>query len=294
MQGGTECYEKGLVSVVTPVFNGERHVSRLLQPVLNQTYPQVEMILVDDGSEDDTVLAALNHGLAYVRGEYLIWPDSDDWLTQESIEIRVKFLLENPSYHCVRSLASYVDEKTGMLTEPEERRGNLKKEDLFWDVLEGKTFVCCGCYMLKSQPFFEIYPQRKIPEYHVGQNFQMLFPFLYRHKCPTIERELYQVVIRQGSTSRRDVTENENQQRYEAFEWLIDEITIICNIEDKSSQKRLLRWKLLRRWELARARGKRGEEWNVLWQLCKNGCISYHDHWRFLSVLKKQDVNWLF
>lgn len=310
MQGETEQYEKGLVSVVTPVFNGEAHVSRLLESVLNQTYPQVEMILADDGSEDATVSiaesyrarfaekgyrykiiqsdhrnasAALNHGLSYVRGEYLIWPDSDDWLTPESIEVRVRFLLENPSYYCVRSLASYADEKTGILTKPEERRGDLKKEELFWDILEGKTFVCCGCYMLKSRPFFDIYPQRKIPEYPVGQNFQMLLPFLYRHKCPTIEKELYQVIIRQGSASRRDVTEKEKQQRYEAFERLVDEIALICCIEDKVSQKRLLRWKLLRRWDLARSSGKRGEEWKVIWQLCKNGCISYHDYWRFFN-----------
>ncbi len=308
MQGETVQYEKGLVSVVTPVFNGETHVSRLLESVLHQTYPQVEMILVDDGSEDATVSvaesyraqfaekgyqykiiqsvhrnasAALNHGLPYVRGEYLIWPDSDDWLSPESIEVRVKFLLENPSYYCVRSLASYADEKTGILTKPEERRGDLKKEELFWDILEGKTFICCGCYMLKSRPFFDIYPQRKIPEYPVGQNFQMLLPFLYRHKCPTIEKELYQVIIRQGSASRRDVTEKEKQQRYEAFERLVDEIALICCIEDKVSQKRLLRWKLLRRWDLARSSGKRGEEWKVIWQLCKHGCISYHDYWRF-------------
>ena len=145
-----QIYGKGLVSVVTPVFNGEKYVSRLLQSVLDQTYPRVEMILVDDGSEDRTVLAAeryreqfarkgyryeiiraphknasaaLNRGLPLVRGEYLVWPDGDDRLAPESIEARVRFLLENPAYSCVRSLPSYFDDKTGLPAKAQERRG---------------------------------------------------------------------------------------------------------------------------------------------------------------------------
>lgn len=308
MQKQSGVYEKGLVSVVTPVFNGEKHVARLLQSVLDQTYPKVEMILVDDGSEDDTVRvaesfredfirkryrykiirashknasAALNRGLAYIRGEYLIWPDSDDRLNRESIESRVRFLLENPSYNCVRSLSSYFDDKTGMRMKAEEKRGDLKKEELFWDILESRTFTCCGCYMLKSRYFFEIYPDRKIPEYCVGQNFQMLLPFLYRYPCPTIEQELYEVAIREGSVSRRDQTQEEKVQSYKEFEQLLDEISIICGIDDRASLKRLLRWKLLRRWNLEQSMGQRGRALKVLWQLCRNGCLSYHDYWRF-------------
>lgn len=291
-------YERGLVSVVTPVFNGEQHISKLLRSVLEQTYPSVEMILVDDGSEDHTVLtaegyreqfarrgyrfeivrashknasAALNQGLPLVRGEYLIWPDGDDKLAPESIEARVKFLLENPAYSCVRSLSSYFDDKTGLPVKEQERRGDLTKEDLFWDVLEAKTFVCCGCYMLKSRRFFEIYPNKKIPEYDVGQNFQMLLPFLYRYQCPTIRRELYAVAVREGSSSRRVLSKEEKAQRYEAFERLVDDIAAICGIEDSVSKRRLLRWKLRRRLELARNTGKRYQALKALWQLCRIG-----------------------
>ncbi len=293
-----EIYGEGLVSVVTPVFNGEKYVSRLLQSVLDQTYPRVEMILVDDGSEDRTVLAAeryreqfarkgyryeiiraphknasaaLNRGLPLVRGEYLVWPDGDDRLAPESIEARVRFLLENPAYSCVRSLPSYFDDKTGLPAKAQERRGELAKEELFWDVLEGKTFVCCGCYMLKSQRFFEIYPEKRIPEYDVGQNFQMLLPFLYRYKCPTVQRELYEVAVREGSSSRRALSERERAERYEGFERLVDDIAAICAIQDKPSEKRLLQWKLRRRLDLARSTGKWDQAVRALWRLCLAG-----------------------
>lgn len=99
MAQGESGFQKGRVSVVTPVYNGESHLRRMLDSVLEQTCQQVEMILVDDGSADGTVRiaegylekfvrrgydfrivkaehknasAAINQGLLLVTGEYLI------------------------------------------------------------------------------------------------------------------------------------------------------------------------------------------------------------------------------
>ena len=52
----------GLVSVVTPVYNGEEYLPRMLDSILGQTYPKMEMILVDDGSTDRTIEAAERTG----------------------------------------------------------------------------------------------------------------------------------------------------------------------------------------------------------------------------------------
>ncbi len=125
--------------------------------------------------------------------------------------------------------------------------------------------------MLKSQRFFEIYPEKRIPEYDVGQNFQMLLPFLYRYKCPTVQRELYEVAVREGSSSRRALSERERAERYEGFERLGDDIAAICAIQDKPSEKRLLQWKLRRRLDLARSTGKWDQAVRALWRLCLAG-----------------------
>lgn len=274
----------GLVSVVTPVYNGESHLPQMLDSVLGQTYPKMEMILVDDGSTDGTVQvaeqyrgkfaakgysyriiravhknasAALNQGLAFVAGEYLIWPDSDDRLEPESVEKRVGFLKQHPQYQCVRSLSYYFDDKTGELREAEEQRGDLSKEDLFWDILEVKTFVCCGCYMIKSGCFFQIYPDRHIPEYPVGQNFQMLLPYMYRHKCPTILEPLYGVCVREGSHSRTKLTQEEEEKKYRDYENLVDEIAGICGLHDRKSRRRITCWKERRKYVLARKYGRK-------------------------------------
>lgn len=273
----------GLVSCVTPVYNGEKYIEAMLKSLLGQTYPYVEAILVDDGSVDNTVRimesyrekfiergygyqilqtphrnasAAINQGLKLVVGEYLIWPDSDDILEPDSIKRRVDFLMDHPQYSCVRSIMYYFDNK-GQIAGAGETLGALKKERIFYDIMEGLTFVCCGCYMLKTKEFFEIYPDRKIPEYPVGQNFQMLLPYMYRYNCPTIQERLYGVRVHPGSHSRKVLSQAEEEERYRCFESLIDEIAGICNIHSLYEKRRILCWKLQRRKRLAERYGNK-------------------------------------
>jgi glycosyltransferase involved in cell wall biosynthesis len=104
--------EQPFVSIVTPCFNGARYVHRFLDSVLGQTYRNIELVFVNDGSVDNTeqvalsygdrlekrgirfvyiyqdnqgAAAALNQGLRVFQGEYLTWPDSDDTLHRDNI-----------------------------------------------------------------------------------------------------------------------------------------------------------------------------------------------------------------
>lgn len=267
---------RGRVSVVTPVYNGEGHLHRLLESVLAQDWDDVEMILADDGSQDGTLeaarafqarfqdrgfsfrilsaehrnaSAAINRALPLVTGEFLIWPDSDDALLPGSIRVRAAFLRENPRYQCVRSLPSYRGED-GAPAPPQENLAPVESEELFFPVLMGESFVCCGCYMLRCRAFFSIYPQRRIPECDWGQNFQMLLPFLYRYRCPTLPEELYAVYVTANSHSRRELTPAEEAERYAAFEALVDQLAGICPIRRPEERKRIALWKHRRRYAL--------------------------------------------
>ena len=95
-----------LVSVLTPTYNCGKYITRLLDSVLRQTYPAIDMHVIDDGSVDDTKeiieryipefeqrgytlhyhyqtnqgqSAAINNHLNLVTGDYFVWPDADDF-----------------------------------------------------------------------------------------------------------------------------------------------------------------------------------------------------------------------
>lgn len=293
---------KGRVSIVTPILNGESYLSRMLDSVLLQSYQNIEMILVDGGSTDRTLViadaygklfraagieyhvikgygnaaAAMNQGFPLVRGEFLIWPDGDDVLENDSIRKRVEFLQSHLQYQCVRSLGYYVEEKTENRVEPDERLGDLDNEELFFPILYSETFVCCGCYMFRSKCFFEIYPQRKIPESDVGRNFQMLLPFTYRFRCPTIKEELYRVYIRPGSMSRTPLSKEQEKKKCADLEKLVDAIVEICQITTRSEVRKIEAWKARVRYNLYRKNGEKGKAAMELLQLYKNGYLSLY------------------
>lgn len=108
------------VSIIVPVYKSEIYIRKLIDSILNQTYKNIELILVDDESpdssgmicdeyakSDDRIIVihqknagccgARNSGLKVVTGEYLMFADGDDWLEVDCVEYLVT-LMEN--YSC--------------------------------------------------------------------------------------------------------------------------------------------------------------------------------------------------
>jgi glycosyltransferase involved in cell wall biosynthesis len=109
-----------LVSVVIPAFNAERYIGEAIESVLAQTYSPVELIIVDDGSDDRTAevaatyseatvitqenngpSAARNRGAAVAGGEFLAFHDSDDAMTADKLAVQVGQMIDNPGVGCV-------------------------------------------------------------------------------------------------------------------------------------------------------------------------------------------------
>lgn len=232
---------KKKVSIITPCLNGEKFVKRYLDSILNQTYKNIELIFINDGSTDKTEeivksyinkfeqngmklvyiyqrnagqAAALNKGLKLFSGEYLTWPDSDDFLLYDSIEKKVSFLEENKQYGLVRTDAYLLNEES--IEKPVEfasgKKSNRFNKNIFEDIITENSYIFDGCYMIRTSAFLDVNASREIYDSRAGQNWQMLLPITYKYKCGYIDEPLYNYVIRSDSHFQSD--ENINLETY--------------------------------------------------------------------------------
>lgn len=123
-----------LISVVIPIYNVEQYLHQCVDSIINQTYKNLEIILVDDGSTDNSpkicdeyalkdnrikvihkknggLSDARNSGISVISGKYITFVDGDDWLLSSAIENWYKILIEKTSDICVSRLLIYKDNK---------------------------------------------------------------------------------------------------------------------------------------------------------------------------------------
>lgn len=144
---------RALVSIIIPTYNNANIICRAVDSCINQTYKNIEIIVIDDGSTDNTkdVLskynkderfkyiyqenqersAARNHGLDVAKAEYIQFLDSDDEIYPTKIEKQVKILDDNPKYFLVYCGVEYKNE-LGEITRTLEPKidGNIDYEIL--------------------------------------------------------------------------------------------------------------------------------------------------------------------
>lgn len=142
----------GLVSIVMPCYNGEKFIRETIESVLAQTYDKWELLVIDDGSKDNSYdlinhyaekddriqlikqknagsAAARNNGIRHSKGQYLALLDSDDIWLPGFLDSQVRFIQQKGAI-CVCSSYSRIDEQSNEILKPVMSKPIITSKDM--------------------------------------------------------------------------------------------------------------------------------------------------------------------
>lgn len=160
-----------LVSVIIPTYNHGRYLNKTINSVLNQSYTNLEIIVIDDGSTDHTkevvsafdmvkyiyqknagVSAARNNAIPHCKGEYLLFLDGDDWLFPNAIDIQISYFNQTPNLSFVSGghVRKLIDENRFFQTSIFDLR-----QDNFKSLLKSNYIAHPAAVLFRREVFYE-------------------------------------------------------------------------------------------------------------------------------------------
>jgi len=230
------------VSIIIPTYNYGRYIQKAIDSVLAQTFQDFEIIVVDDGSIDNTreiiecqykdkvryfyqehkgAPAARNRGIEESKGEYLVFLDADDYFLPENLEKKIKFLDTHPKYGWVYSDGYFIDETTQKKERASVRlgynklgvkAGNILRELLIKPIIPTLAVMIRKECLEKVGDFDERLPC--LQDYDLWIRVASLYSVGY------IDEPLYVKVLHRESISNR----TDKEEGYKARLYLIEKI----------------------------------------------------------------------
>lgn len=167
--------ENNLVSIITPMYNAEKFVENTIKSVLNQTYSQWEMLIVDDCSTDSSaeivksyatkdsrikylksdsnkgVSNARNMALASAKGQFIAFLDSDDMWYESKLEKQINFMKKN-NYTITFTAYELIDEDNNKLN----KIINIPEKVDYKNLLKSNSLGCLTVVIDRSKVDFDI------------------------------------------------------------------------------------------------------------------------------------------
>ncbi len=215
-----------LITVIVPVYNAEKFLERTLMSICNQTYRELEIILVDDGSTDKSLelmerysekdnrmkvyhtenrgsSAARNYGLDRASGEYIGFVDADDWLESTMYEKMYHRMKEDLSQLVTCGMNRFFEASGTFESGFEMENGVYSGEAAFIEIMKNNSGPCNKLYDKKM-----IGDIRFREELKRAEDPQFIFEIVRRGiTVSTIHEVLYHYNFTEGSRSNKGFTE---------------------------------------------------------------------------------------
>lgn len=168
-----------LISVIVPIYNVEKYINKCVDSIINQTYKNIEIILVDDGSTDNCynicdeykkkdnrikvihqensgLSEARNAGIKMAKGEYLAFVDGDDYILEDMLEYLYKLLKETNSEISVCNFIRYWNEDKKLIDYNINReRIVIKREQALKEILKNDLLKSFAWNKLYKKSLFK-------------------------------------------------------------------------------------------------------------------------------------------
>lgn len=233
-----------LLSIILPVYNSEKYVGKAIESILNQTFKDFELIIVNDASKDNSinickkysyidkrikivdkkinegVLLARASGIVISRGKYIGFIDSDDFIEKDYYEIFIKKANETDADIVISGASSFVKNKRYTLMSPQyiDRFEAIKMMDdgkyfnfVHWDKIYKKDII--KCIMMKKYGGAE----------DILCNIQAFF---FAKKIYYFPNKGYNYIVRDNSLSHKKVSSD-----YLDFEYIYELLNKYKNTE---------------------------------------------------------------
>ena len=220
-------FKNPIISIVVPIYNVEKYINKCINSILNQTFYEFELILVDDGSKDQSgkicdeylikdnrvkviqkknggLSSARNTGLNIAVGEYVIFIDSDDFINKNMIEILYKSIIKNSSdivicrYNEVLEdkVKDYIDQEIVCISHINEKNfTNIEALNELYEINAG-VFTVAWNKLYRKKLFDDL----RYTENRIHEDEYIIHELLYRsNKITYIPIELYNYVKRRNS-----------------------------------------------------------------------------------------------
>ncbi|SHN09801.1 glycosyltransferase [Polaribacter sp. KT 15] len=199
-----------LVSVVIPTYNREKYLEEAIVSVIDQTYKNFEIIIIDDGSDykyvesickkfencyyyykkNGGLSSARNYGIKKAKGSYIAFLDDDDFWRKDKLEKQVAILNSFSDVDCVHSSASVVKEdgvETGVIIGASANKAYKRTGYVFWNAL-GVWVVKSPTPLIRKKVFTkDLLFDETIK---VGEDIDFYQRMFYRHKVVYIDEPL--------------------------------------------------------------------------------------------------------
>ncbi len=235
-----------MISIIIPVYNVEKYLRRCVDSVLNQTYKDIEVVLVDDGSPDGcpsicdeyarkdkrvTVIHKPNGGLSSarnaaldseLRGKYVAFLDSDDWFEDDTIEYCIKTLAANRA-DAIEFCCEETKEYKEHTRQQKENILILEGKDILEEYLRKEAYSVCMCLFKK-----ELFDGLRFREGKINEDIDLKYKVLQRCERMVYSNQIKYFYFQAGDSISMGGLKRKDFDLYEAAE----ELNKMTSVED--------------------------------------------------------------